>query len=277
MSFQPVLPLGGYVGWQFLQRTLPAQSESFRAGAELSRDVAHARAEMGSALTVDQIVEDRQLLKVALGAFGLQDDLQNRAFIRQILADGTSDPAALSNRLADKRYNDFAKAFGFGEAALPKTLQPEFVEQLVEDYQIRAFEIAVGEQNTDMRVAFTFAREIQDLAAEDTSADTKWFTVMGNPPLRKAFEVALGLPDEFASLDIDQQLGVFKDRLNSFLGDGDIAQFTDPDQRDAFIRLYMVRSELAAGPQANTPGMAALTLLSNAVPSASLLQSAYFG
>lgn len=277
MSFQPVIPLGGYVGWQFLQRTLPAQSESFRAGAELSRDVAHAKAEMGSILTAEEIVEDRQLLKVALGAFGLQDDLQNRAFVTKILADGTSDPEALSNRLADKRYSDFAKAFGFGEASLPKTLQPEFVEQLVEDYQIRAFEIAVGAQNNDMRVAFAFAREIQDLAAEETSLDTKWFTIMGNPPLRKAFEVALGLPDKFASLDIDQQLGVFKERLQSFLGDEDIAQFTDAGQRDAFIRLYMVRSELAAGPQANTPGMAALTLLSNAVPSSALLQSAYLG
>lgn len=277
MSFQPVIPLGGYVGWQFLQRTLPAQSENFRNGPELERDVAHARAEMGSALTAEDIVEDRQLLKVALGAFGLQDDLPNRAFIQKILADGTTDPEALSNRLADKRYSAFAEAFGFGEARLPSTIDSDFVEKLVEDYQVRAFEIAVGEQNNDMRIAFTFAREIEELASEDTTVDTKWFSIMGNPPLRQAFEVTLGLPTEFASLDIDQQLGVFKERLQSFLGDSDIAQFTDPDQRDAFVRLFLIRSELSNGPSPTTPGMAALTLLSNQTPASGLLQTAYLG
>lgn len=277
MSFQPVLPLGGFVGWQFLQRTLPQQSENFRNGPELSRDVAHARETLGSVLTPDQIIEDRQLLKVALGAFGLQDDLPNRAFIQKILSDGTSDPEALSNRLADKRYSAFAEAFGFGEARLPNTLDSTFVDQIVEDYQVRAFEIAVGEQNTDMRLAFTFAREIQDIAAEETTDNTKWFTVMGNPPLRQAFEVTLGLPTEFGSLDIDQQLGIFKERLQSFLGDDDISQFADPDQRDAFVRLFLVRSELANGPSATTPGMAALTLLSNQNPASGLLQTALLG
>lgn len=276
MSFQPVLPLGGYAGWQFLQGTLPAQSEAFQSGAELSRDVAHTRAQLGQTETADQLVDDRQLLKVALGAFGLQDDLPNRAFIARILSDGTTDPQALSNRLADKRYNAFAKAFDF-EGVLPGPQKTGFVDKVIEDYQTRAFEIAVGEQNTDMRIAFTFTREIADVAARDSSTDTKWFTVMGNPPLRQAFETALGLPEGFGSLDIDQQLGVFKERLERFLGDGDLAQFTEAGKREEFVRLFMLRSELLAGPSATTPGMTALTVLSNQRPASGLLQTALFG
>lgn len=277
MSFQPVLPLAGYAGWNFLQRTLPAQTEAFRTGAELSRDIAHAQKHLGQALTAEQLVADRQLLKVALGAFGLQDDLQNRAFIERILQDGTQDTSALANRLADKRYKAFAEAFALDGASAPGPLREDFVERILEDYQVRAFEVAVGEQNTDMRIAFTFAREMLEIANGDTTEDTKWFTVMGNPPLRQAFETALGLPPGFGQLDIDQQLTVFKERLNSFLGESDLSQFTVPENRDAFIRLFMVRSELAAGPSASTPGMAALTLLSGNQASSSLLQTALLG
>lgn len=278
MSFQPLIPIGGYVGWKFLQSSLPVQNEAFRSGAEIKRDTEHARNELGAVTSAEQLVGDRQLLKVALGAFGLQDDLPNRAFVERVLADGSIESDALSNRLADKRYRAFAAAFGFGTGEVPGSLKPGFVEGLVEDYQTRAFEIAVGEQSNEMRLAFTFAREAQDIASGTTGDDTKWFTVMGNPPLREVFETALGLPEGFGSLDLDQQLGVFRERLESFTGDGEISQFADPEKREEFVRLYLLRSELASGPSINTPGMGALMILQNIQrPSASLLGTALLG
>lgn len=275
MSFQPVLPLGGYVGWKFLQNSLPTQTAAFRSGAEITREVDHVRSEMGLVVSAEQLVEDRQLLKVALGAFGLQDDLPNRAFVERILSDGTIDPSALSNRLADKRYRDFSDAFNLGGEGVPATLDEAFVNDLVEDYQTRAFEIAVGEQSTEMRLAFTFSREISDLATSGSGNDTNWFAVMGNPPLREVFETALGLPDGFGTLDIDQQLGVFRERLEQFTGNGEISQFSDAGSREEFVKLFLLRAELANGPSATTPGIGALTLLSNIQrPSSALLQTA---
>jgi hypothetical protein len=100
----------------------------------------------------------------------------------------------------------------------------------------------------------------------------------GNPPLREVFETALGLPEGFGSLDLDQQLGVFRERLESFTGDGEISQFADPEKREEFVRLYLLRSELASGPSINTPGMGALMILQNIQrPSASLLGTALLG
>lgn len=276
--FQPVVPFGGYAGWSYLQRSLPQQTETFRASTEVSRDVSHVRETLGSVLTAEDLVADRQLLKVALGAFGLQDDLNNKAFVQRILEDGTSDPEALSNRLADKRYRAFAEAFGFGEARLPGPLTEGFAEDLIEDYQVRSFEIAVGEQDTTMRLAFTFAREIENIAGDTMTSDGKWFTVMGNPPLREVFETALGLPDGFGALDIDQQLDVFRDRLGAFIGDEDLSVFSTPEAREDMVRLYLLRAELANGPSATTPGMGALMLLSNvSSPSSGLLQTALLG
>ena len=50
---------------------------------------------------------------VALGAFGLQDDLPNRFFIQKVLEGGTLSTDSLANKLSDPRYAALAKAFGF--------------------------------------------------------------------------------------------------------------------------------------------------------------------
>lgn len=278
MSFQPVIPLGGFAGWKVLQKTLPRQMDAFRAAPQMVRETAHAREAMGAVRSAGDLVADRQLLKVALGAFGLQDDLPNRAFVERILSDGTIADEALSNRLADKRYRAFAAAFGFGAGEVPGTLKPGFVDGLVRDYEARSFEVAVGEQSTEMRLAFTFEREAASIAGTASGDDTRWFSVMGNPPLREVFETALGLPEGFGTLDIDQQLGVFRERLERFTGDGEISQFADPARREEFVRLYLLRAEMAAGPSISTPGMGALTLLQTVQrPSAALLGTALLG
>jgi len=106
VTFQPVVPLGGLGGWTFLTRTLDAQQAAFRDAPALSRDVDHFRERIASVRDAQTLVADRQLLRVALGAFGLDDDIDNRFFIRRVLEDGSADPAALGNRLADKRYLD---------------------------------------------------------------------------------------------------------------------------------------------------------------------------
>jgi hypothetical protein len=61
-------------------------------------------------------VGDRRLLEVALGAFGLDDDIRNRFFIRKVLEEGTTSPSRrFANRLSDKRYLALAETFGFGD------------------------------------------------------------------------------------------------------------------------------------------------------------------
>jgi len=31
MTFSPVIPIGGYAGWSFLKRTMPAQTKTFES------------------------------------------------------------------------------------------------------------------------------------------------------------------------------------------------------------------------------------------------------
>ncbi|WP_208353692.1 DUF1217 domain-containing protein [Pseudaestuariivita rosea] len=261
MSFTPVLPFSGYSGWLFLERTLETQKNSFVQSPTIERNTKHFAENISSITTAEELMADRQMLEVALGAFGLDEDINNSFFIQKILEDGTSADDALARRLADKRYAEFSDAFGFGSATSPKTQQPGFADQMLEKYQAKQFEIAVGEQNEDMRLALNAEREIEALASDRVSNDAKWFKIMGSPPLRTVFETALGLPSSFSQLDLDQQLESLKDKSEQRFGTSEIADFADKTVTDDLVRQFLVMSEINATRNSTSSGAIALTLL----------------
>ncbi len=264
MNYTPIVPFSGFMGWNFLKRTMEVQTEAFRKAPDLKRDEEYFRAKIGGVKTAEDLVSDRRLLKVALGAYGLDADINNRFFLRKVLEDGTLDPAALSNRLADKQYKAFSAGFGFGDFATPRTQLSDFADKTLSAYRARGFESAVGAQNDDLRLALNAERELSTLSRRSSGEDTLWFTVMGNAPLRKVFETALGLPGSFASLDIDRQLDTLKQKTSKVFGQSGISQFSDPEKTEKLVRRFLVRSEAMASFSSNSPGAMALQLIQSA-------------
>ena len=134
MTYQPVVPVGGYAGWVFLNRTMDTQQAAFNSSAAIQRDVDYFKENIGEISSAEALVNDRRLLSVALGAFGLDDDINNKYFIQKVLDDGTLDDDALANKLSDKRYFEFSKAFGFGDFDTPNTVLSEFPDDIVNEY-----------------------------------------------------------------------------------------------------------------------------------------------
>jgi uncharacterized protein DUF1217 len=264
MNFAPVIPGTGLVGWQFLQRTYDAQLQSFSASTALQRDIAYFEENISEISSAEDLVANRQLLNVALGAFGLQEDLPNKYFIQRILGDGTSDDGALANRLADSRYRNLSDAFGLGPGGPLKTGSGDAMGKVVAQFKQQQFEQAVGEQDETMRIALFAQRELPDLASGNQSDSAKWFSIMGQPPLRKLFETTLGLPVSFGGIDIDKQLEVFQDRARSILGDESIAQYADPEAVEKLITIYQARSQISAFAAQTSSASTALTLLQSA-------------
>ena len=267
MTIQPVIPASGISGWRFLERTYDRQFEAYSQGPLLKRETDYFLQNIGSITSAEDLVADRQLLKVALGAFGLEGDINNKFFIQKILSDGTSADDALANRLADSRYARFTDAFGLGPGAVPISFDAAAVQDVADQYMAQSFEIAVGEQNNDMRLALNLQRELPDVASQNISDDAKWFTIMGNPPLRNVFETALGLPSSVGQLDIDVQLGIFKDRAESQLGSSSFDQFLEGSEAtDDLTTRFLARAQLAQNSIDFSPAATALTLLQFANP-----------
>jgi len=261
--YQPVIVSSGLVGWQFLQRTYDQQLSTFSQSAELKRDTDHFAEKIGSITSAEELVSDRQLLSVALGAFGLQDDINNTFFIQKMLSDGTTADDALANRFTDSRYQEFSAAFGLGPGEAPGALTPGFADQIVEKYQANSFEVAAGAQDETLRIALYAERTLGDVVAGDGTDASKWFSIMGQPPLRSLFETALGLPSEFGQVDIDQQLKVFQERSERVFGVTDPADFAEPDKLNDVITAYLARSQLDQGGAGASGAAIALTLLSS--------------
>ncbi len=261
MSYVPVIPSNGLAGWRFLQRTYDQQFETHTASARIQRDGAYFAENIGNVTSAQELVEDRRLLTVALSAFGLEADLNNRYFVQKILEDGSRNDDALANKLTDDRYRQFSAAFGFGPGEFSKTNSTDDMLEIVASYNVRTFEVSVGQQDSAMRVALYANRELAELASTDISDDTKWFKILGQPPLRELFETAFGLPSGFGRLDIDRQADVLKTRTQGVTGDSRVTQFSDPDNLSKLVDLFQARSQIKAFSSTTSSAAAALTLL----------------
>ncbi|SLN13707.1 hypothetical protein AQS8620_00188 [Aquimixticola soesokkakensis] len=262
MSFQPVIPMSGLAGWSFLERTRDKQQEAFNNSGEVARNADYFREKINSVTSAQDLMDDRRLLSVALGAFGLDDDIDSKYFVQKVLEDGTLDATDLSNKLSDKRYYEFAKAFGFGDFATPNTVLSTFADEIITSYQNRQFEIAIGEVDENMRLASNLDRDLSAIAAKSTSENGKWYSVLGNTAVREVFETALNLPSSIGSIDLDQQVKEFRQRAESMFGDDGISQFTDPEKRTALVQRFLLMTEVNSTANSYSPAQAALTLLS---------------
>ena len=262
MSFQPVVPLAGYSGWLFLNRTVETQKEAFRESAPVQRATDAFASRIGAIRTAEELVSDRELLFVALGAFGLDDDINNTFFIRKVLEEGTTDPESLANRLADPRYADLSKAFGF-ETGLSQNQLSSFPRKIIDRYEARQFERAVGEVNNNFRLALNFETGLNDVLSRNQTDDGRWFAMMGNAPLRNVFQTSLGFPQSFATLDLDKQLEQFRGRSSATFGTEEMIDFQNPRLQEEIIRLFLLRSEAASTASTSTASIA-LTLLRSA-------------
>lgn len=262
MTFQPFIPLAGYSGWAFLNRTMDSQKNAFNESNEIKRDTEYFKENIGSVESAEELMSDRRLLSVALGAFGLDDDIGSTYFIQKVLTDGVIDTDALANKLSDKRYLEFSKAFGFGDLGTPNTALSTFPDEIIAKFQDTQFEVAVGAQDDSMRLALNLDRELTVIANKDTTDNGSWYGVMGNSAVRTVFETALGLPSSIGSLDLDQQLTGFREKTERYFGGSEISQFADPEKRDELVRLFLVRNEIAQGSSGTSAAQNALTLLS---------------
>jgi hypothetical protein len=260
VSYVPAIPLSGVAGWRFLERTAEKQQATFAKSAEVKREIAHFEEKIGSVTSAADLIADRRLLKVALTAFGLEDKIDQKAFVRKVLEEGTTADDALAVRLSDPAWKNLSAAFGFGDTEGGKTGEAGFAAKIVSAYKTRAFEAAVGEADDNLRLAMNFKREIETLASAGEDG-ASLFKVLGSKPLRQVFETAFGLPSSFVNVDIDRQRDILATKLDAAFGSDKLSVFTDPEAVEKMITRFLARAQIAEGASSTSPAAAALALL----------------
>lgn len=249
------LGIGGIAGWRILQRIESRQIEATAKDPVVQRAATYFRDNLTNKTTAEDLVGNYKMLQVALGAFGLGDDIGNKAFIRKVLESDIGDKASLVNRLSDKRYLKLAQQFqerGEDSVATGQAVTQAYVQQ--------QFQKRVGEGDESFRLAMNARNELRGFASRSSSDKTLWYEVLGNEPLRMVFQGAFGFGKSTANLPIDRQLDEFMKASNRVLGSSRFTQLSKEESIDKLVTRYLALSSLQSDFSSNRYN-AALTLL----------------
>ncbi len=261
MSYQPMVVGTGFGAWAMLTSTMARQKAAFSQSPEIVRRVDQFQDRMPNITNATELVSDRTTLQVALGAFDLSDDLNNRFFVEKLLLEGTSDTRALANRLQDQRYKSLADDFGPEKFALNLTSTDDFVSDISQKYRDVSFELAVGETDENLRLGLAFHRLLPEIAANTASNEAAWYKVIGLAPVRQVFETAFGLPPSTAQLDVDRQVRMFKDKATGLFGVDALDQIATSENMESLVQRFLLRQQVSAANTASS-SQTALTLIS---------------
>jgi hypothetical protein len=198
-----------------LQRTLAEPSVKLETRYYLDH--------IGAVKNVDDLIKDHRLFTYAMKAFGLGEMANARAFMRKVIAEGTTDPRSFANRLADDRFVEFAKTFNFQAYGETTTASVPVQQGVVDRYVRQTLETEAGAENEGVRLALYFQREAPHVKSV--------YGLLADPALWQVTKTAFGFPDEMASAPIEQQAAAVLDRMS-------IDDLSDPASLDRLIARF---------------------------------------
>lgn len=231
---------------------------------QVKANVDYYKANAGSVTSVDDLLKNRRLLTVALGAYGLESQAGSTALLRKLLSEDPTSTSSLAQQMADPRYRAFATAFASlredGGEAISKT---ENIDTVVTAFQQTQYEKAVGRNDTSARQALYFAR----VAPQATESI---YQVLNDSTLGAVVREAYGLPEETAALDAKAQVRQLE--AKGF----DYTKLSDPDYVNSLISRFLASKDASGAPSGadedvtvNATASAASAVLSSMISSTS--------
>jgi hypothetical protein len=193
--------------------------------AETDYYLAHVR----DVKSIDDLFADRRLYSYVLSSYGLDPAKEDPKLIRSVLEGGIRNPDSVANKLSNPAYAGLAAAFDFEAYGEEATTYNPAQRAVVDKYMRQTLEEDAGQTNEGVRLALYFQRKASTL--------TDWYQVLADKALSQVVRIAFGMPDSFATADIDKQVKFFESKI-------DIADFADAGKLEKFITRFTTMYEL---------------------------------
>ncbi|MDW6024450.1 DUF1217 domain-containing protein [Mesorhizobium sp. BAC0120] len=193
--------------------------------------------------SIDDFLKNDRLVAYALKAYGINPANETKDHVRQLLEGGLSDPNSPANKSGDVRYKAFVSAFNFQELGENTTTYNPVQKVAVDKYVRQTLEENAGQQNQGVQLALYFERNAPGIKS--------FYSMLSDKALRQVLYTALGVPDSFATADIDHQVAYFKKKL-------DIADLQDPEKLGKFLTRFTALWEIK---NPSTPTQASASVL----------------
>ena len=188
----------------------------------VKREIDHYNKTIGSIKSIDAFVKNDRVFKFAMKAFGLEDMDYAKAFMKKMLSEGVESRTAMANRLSDKRYGEFVKAFHFARYGELTTTFAATRGGAVDRYVRQTLEETAGAQNEGVRLALYFQRKAPSI----TSA----YGLLADPALLKVAQTVLGLPVGQRT-DVDATARLIEQRMK-------IADLKNPEKVQKLLQRF---------------------------------------
>ena len=152
---------------------------------------AYYAANIGKVTSIKDLVSDYRLLSYALTAYGLGDQVNNKALVTKVLqggvtnSDGTTNTKALANTLANANWAKFAAAFDFVGKGTDSVTSSTAVSTTESAYTEQKLETQQGKKDVGVQLALYFQR----VAPTVKSA----YNILGDKNLLNAFQTIYGV------------------------------------------------------------------------------------
>ncbi len=262
MTFQPVLPLSGFAGWNFLQETYDKQLQTYSASPQIQRDIDYFKEKFAQPISVEDFVTDPRLRRISLTAFGLNGEEWKTGYIRNILEQVQEPDSTFLQRLNNPQYTSFAEALEPANGQI--NLITSEIDTIAARYAAESFELAVGQQDDTMRLSLNYQDGIGELVTEGSTDEAVLFKLLGSTPIRTVLETALGIPADISQLDVDRQAEFLDDRLKSQFGINSVQDLKSPEVVEQVLQRYQILAGINQNLSATSSASTALVLLGNA-------------
>jgi hypothetical protein len=217
------------------------------ASPEVKTASAYYAANIGKVTSINDFVGNYRLLSYALNAYGLGDQINNTALIKQVLNGGVTNSKALANTLP--QWKAFATAFNFvadgassvSTSSAISATQSGYVEQQLENNQ--------GAQDVGVQLALYFNR----VAPTVTSS----YSILADKNLLQVVETIFGLPTSFSMENIDVQAKTISNLVS-------VSDLQNPKKLAQLTERFTAAYDVTYGSSSSSSSTSgAVTILSN--------------
>lgn len=216
--------------YQQVANNLPRSLSQIAQRPDVARESAYYLQHIGQIKSIDDFLKDDRVYRYAMTAYGLQDMIFGKAFMRKILTEGVDGSKSFALQLTDPRFRAFAAAFNFKANGADTTTQSAVQQPVVDKYVRVQLEADAGDSDEGLRLALYFQR----MAPQASSA----YGLMGDSALYKVVQTALGLPASYSNVDVAKQAAYIESKIN-------IADLQDPAKLNKFIARFAANWQAA--------------------------------
>lgn len=238
-----------------LQNSGEAQKQTYAKQPQVQREIDYFLENAKKLDSPEDFFKDRRLMQVALGAFGLEQELNYTARIKAIMTQDPEAKESLVNRMAEPRYKQISEAFGFFGSGVENLKDEKFLQDIADKYLTNQFEKNLGGGNEALREAAYFRRKVAE-----TAEDGDIYKLMGDKVMRSVITETLRIPKETVNQSLERQARVIESKVK-------VEDFKDPAFVDKFLARFLTQKDAEAqlanmgGGSFGSSGQIALQLL----------------